>query len=142
KRSAFWRIEAFLCQRRKQKRIQIRLVTMPHRRKRPCPLPGFLAPRSMPVTTLTSSFHAQVLTLVPETARRILDIGCAAGRLGEAIKQRQAANVTGIELDESAAEEARSRLDTVVAGNIEEIDPGFSPHNFDCVVCGDILEHL
>ena len=41
----------------------------------------------------------EVLALVPESARRVLDIGCGAGRLGEAIKARQQAEVVGIELE-------------------------------------------
>ena len=44
----------------------------------------------------------EVVALVPDTARRVLDIGCGAGRLGEAIKQRQQANVSGIEFDAQA----------------------------------------
>ena len=49
----------------------------------------------------------EILALVPETARAVLDIGCGAGRLGEAIKARQQAEVVGIELNESAAAAAR-----------------------------------
>ena len=79
---------------------------------------------------------------MPETARRILDIGCAAGRLGEAIKQRQSAHVTGIELDEVAAQESRTRLDEVIVGNVEEMDSANGSATFDCILCGDILEHL
>ena len=39
----------------------------------------------------------EVLALVPETALAVLDIGCGAGRLGEAIKLRQRAEVIGVE---------------------------------------------
>ena len=46
----------------------------------------------------------EVVALVPESARRVLDIGCGAGRLGEAIKQRQQASVCGIEFNARAAE--------------------------------------
>src|ERR1039458_2737735 len=41
----------------------------------------------------------EVQALVPTDARRILDVGCSSGRLGEALKQRQAAEVVGVELD-------------------------------------------
>ena len=80
--------------------------------------------------------------LVPETARRVLDIGCGAGRLGEAIKQRQQAKVSGIELDADAAAAARERLDHVWAGDIEELDLEIPPGSFDAIVCADVLEHL
>ena len=84
----------------------------------------------------------EVLALVPATARRVLDIGCGAGRLGEALKARQQAEVVGIELDEAAAAAARQRLDEVIVGDIERLDLDFPPGSFDAIVCGDILEHL
>jgi len=84
----------------------------------------------------------EVLALIPETARRVLDIGCGAGRLGEAIKQRQGANVSGIEFDARAAAAARQRLDQVWAGDVEQLDLKIPPGSFDAIVCADILEHL
>jgi 2-polyprenyl-3-methyl-5-hydroxy-6-metoxy-1,4-benzoquinol methylase len=53
----------------------------------------------------------EVLALVPETARAVLDIGCGSGRLGEALRARQRAEVGGVELNEAAATAARTRLD-------------------------------
>ena len=79
---------------------------------------------------------------MPESARRVLDIGCGAGRLGEAIKQRQQASVCGIELDARAAEAARQRLDHVWAGDVERLDIQIAPGSFDAIVCADVLEHL
>ena len=84
----------------------------------------------------------EVLALIPETARAVLDIGCGAGRLGEAIKARQQAEVVGIELNEAAAAAARLRLDQVFVGDIERLDLPLPPGPFDAIVCGDILEHL
>jgi 2-polyprenyl-3-methyl-5-hydroxy-6-metoxy-1,4-benzoquinol methylase len=82
----------------------------------------------------------ELLALVPHTAQRVLDIGCAAGRLGEAIKARQQAEVTGIERDEAAAARARGRLDRIVVSSLEQVE--FETASFDCIICGDILEHL
>ena len=84
----------------------------------------------------------EVLALIPEMARRVLDIGCGAGRLGEAIKQRQEANVSGVEFDANAAAAARQRLDHVWAGDIEQLDLKIPPGSFDAIVCADVLEHL
>ena len=84
----------------------------------------------------------EVLALIPETARAVLDIGCGAGRLGEAIKGRQPAEVVGIELNEAAATAARRRLDQVFVGDVEVLDLPLPPGRFDAIVCGDILEHL
>jgi O-antigen biosynthesis protein len=84
----------------------------------------------------------EVLALVPATARSVLDIGCGAGRLGEALKARQETRVVGVELNEIAASAARQRLDDVLVGDIERLDLDFPPGSFDAIVCGDILEHL
>ncbi len=84
----------------------------------------------------------EVMALVPETARYVVDVGCGAGRLGEAIKARQNAHVVGIELDPGAASEARRRLDEVFEGDVERLELPFPTDAFDAVICGDILEHV
>ena len=82
------------------------------------------------------------MALIPETARSVLDIGCGAGRLGEAIKARQQAEVVGIELDEGAAAAARSAHRPGFCRRCRALDLPLPPGRFDAIVCGDILEHL
>lgn len=84
----------------------------------------------------------ELLELIPRSARTVLDVGCGAGRLGEALKARQGAEVVGIELDGHAAGLARGRLDRVLVGDVELTEPDLAPRSFDAVVCGDVLEHL
>ena len=84
----------------------------------------------------------ELLALIPPSAKRVLDIGCGAGMLGAAIKARQPVTVCGIELDQTATETARTRLDQVWVGDAEEVEPDLPPASFDAIVCGDILEHL
>jgi 2-polyprenyl-3-methyl-5-hydroxy-6-metoxy-1,4-benzoquinol methylase len=85
----------------------------------------------------------ELLSLIPGTARKVLDVGCGTGRLGETLKARQAAEVVGIEYDERAADSARRRLDRVVVSDVEALAAdGFPADTFDVVVCGDVLEHL
>ena len=84
----------------------------------------------------------EILARIPQSARRVLEIGCGAGRLGAALKARQSAEVVGVEFNEGAAAAARQRLDRVVVGDIEQMEPGFTAGSFDCVVCADVLEHL
>jgi 2-polyprenyl-3-methyl-5-hydroxy-6-metoxy-1,4-benzoquinol methylase len=84
----------------------------------------------------------ELLELVPPTARRVLEVGCGAGKLGESIKLRQDAEVVGIELVPEAAERARDRLDEVHLGDAETLPLDFTDEPFDCVVCGDVLEHM
>ena len=86
-----------------------------------------------------------IINLIPGNSKRILDVGCSIGTVGEQIKKRNNdAKVTGIELNETMAEIAKGKLDQVIIGNIEEIDLAsyFHKGEFDCMIFGDILEHL
>ena len=78
---------------------------------------------------------------VPVTARRVLDLGCASGALGSALKARQACEVVGVERDEAYAADAAARLDRVVTADLETLELG-ELGRFDCLVAGDVLEHL
>ncbi len=82
-----------------------------------------------------------VLALVPP-ARLILDVGCASGRLGEALKRTTGAEVWGVEPDGTLVREARRRLDRVLATTVEETIGTLRGERFDVVVCADVLEHL
>jgi GT2 family glycosyltransferase/tetratricopeptide (TPR) repeat protein/2-polyprenyl-3-methyl-5-hydroxy-6-metoxy-1,4-benzoquinol methylase len=84
----------------------------------------------------------ELLALIPHSARTVLDIGCGAGRLGEALKARQECEVVGIEMDEVASRSAREHLDRVLVGDVERMELDFRPGSFNVVVCGDVLEHL
>lgn len=84
----------------------------------------------------------ELLELIPRDARSVLDIGCGAGMLGAALKQRQSARVVGLERDPRAASLARGRLDGVIERDLESEGWDFSAASFDAIVCGDIVEHL
>ena len=86
--------------------------------------------------------HALLVELVGRD-KRVLDVGCASGYLGEALKAR-GCTVVGVETDEEAAEAAKGVLDEVVVGDIGAIDvvARFGAGRFDAVVFGDVLEHV
>jgi GT2 family glycosyltransferase/Flp pilus assembly protein TadD/2-polyprenyl-3-methyl-5-hydroxy-6-metoxy-1,4-benzoquinol methylase len=84
----------------------------------------------------------EIQALVPKTARNILDVGCAAGRLGAALRARQPCEVTGIECLPEMAEAARQVLDTVYAGDALEVSRTLPSHHYDCIIMADVLEHL
>ena len=86
----------------------------------------------------------EIVELIPESVRRVLDIGCGAGQMGRAIKeQRAGVEVMGFEIEPRAGEVARRYLDGVTIGNIEEIEHLPYPEGyFDCITFGDVLEHL
>ena len=77
---------------------------------------------------------------VPASARRVLDLGCASGALGAALKAR-GATVVGIERDPAYAAAARERLDEVIEADLETFDPT-TLGRFDVLIAGDVLEHL
>jgi SAM-dependent methyltransferase len=79
---------------------------------------------------------------VPAEAERILDIGCATGAFGAAIQARQQCRVVGIELNPELATRAGQQLDHVLQQSVEDIPEATFAGEFDCIVCGDVLEHL
>ncbi len=83
---------------------------------------------------------------LPSECRNVLDLGCATGEVGAAVKRRiPGARVTGVELDGPMAAIAASKLDRVVAADLEDaqaIAQALGGEPFDGVVAGDILEHL
>ena len=80
---------------------------------------------------------------VPLHTRRLLDVGCGQGLLASTLKrERGLIEASGIEIIESAWNEARKVLDTCLLGSIEEMDLPFPDDHFDCIICADVLEHL
>lgn len=93
--------------------------------------------------TYPDAVNPDVLMRIPLSAATVLDIGCGKGATGLEYKRRNpAVRYFGIEQDVEAASVALTRLDEVIVGNIEEIAAPFEPEQFDCIVLGDVLEHL
>ena len=88
----------------------------------------------------------EVQALVPRDARRVLDLGCASGALGGALKARQPVEVVGVEVDPDYARDAAGRLDRVIEADVEELAgrDGLAAElgRFDCLIAADVLEHL
>ncbi|MBN1656833.1 MAG: class I SAM-dependent methyltransferase [Anaerolineae bacterium] len=100
----------------------------------------------MSASHLTKSCYTahrrEILPLVPPSATRILDVGCAHGYLGRTIKEMRAAEIVGIEINVDQAEQARQFLDRVYVEDIETFLPPYPDEHFDCLIMADILEHL
>ena len=94
------------------------------------------------LTNRQGTSHALLVEMAGAN-KRILDVGCDTGYLGEALATF--GNYTaGFEANAATAELARSRLDRVEVGDLESTDlvEMFGRDSFDVVIFGDVLEHL
>ena len=83
-----------------------------------------------------------VLDLIPDAAKVVVDVGCGPGVTARALKaQRPDVTVYGVEPLASEAETARMHLDGVLSGVVE----GALPADWerpDAVLFADVLEHM
>ncbi len=91
-------------------------------------------------------FNPALLEVLAHPPRTLLDIGCASGLLGQAVKSRNpACRTIGIEPNEATARLAAQNLDCVLCGKFEDFNleaEGIAPGSVDTVVAADVLEHM
>jgi len=91
----------------------------------------------------TGTRDAEVAPLLAGPADRALELGCGEGATLAALKRRGLVGwAAGIEIAAAAAAVARTRLDRVVAGNVESLPDAELPRDLDLILCLDVLEHL
>jgi 2-polyprenyl-3-methyl-5-hydroxy-6-metoxy-1,4-benzoquinol methylase len=77
------------------------------------------------------------------SARNVLELGCAAGRLGQKYKQSHPKTTwVGVDCNADALELAGQRLDGTFRINLDDDHLDTVGQGYDCVVMGDLLEHL
>ena len=88
--------------------------------------------------------NPDLLDRIPLNARTVVEVGCGSGALGAIYKLRNPqVRYIGVEAMPGPAAEAAKVLDQVIVGNAE--NPrlfGDDVQNVDCLVYGDVLEHL
>lgn len=85
----------------------------------------------------------EIIGLVPEGVESLLDVGCYTGEFSRALKSvRPSITVYGVELEARPARMAQHHVDEVVQADVENFNFDFGGHKFDCIVFGDVLEHL
>lgn len=89
-----------------------------------------------------SNSRPEVQQFVSPSSKKILDVGCAAGFLGHALKIKNNAEVWGVEINKDAAEKALHKIDRVVVKPIEDAINDLPDSYFDTIICADVLEHL
>jgi 2-polyprenyl-3-methyl-5-hydroxy-6-metoxy-1,4-benzoquinol methylase len=82
-----------------------------------------------------------IQALIEARGKRILDVGCAAGEFGGALKRAGATEVIGIECAPEAAARAREKLDHVFVGDVQSLRLPLDEGSFDYIIFADVLEH-
>ena len=91
-----------------------------------------------------SAFDKLSSSFVPKGSR-VLDLGCANGKIGHFMEKYLDCRVTGVEMNPSLAQKAARRLTKVIIGDLE------NPHTqttilkqnkFEVLFASGILEHL
>ena len=83
-----------------------------------------------------------IIALIPNDARRVLDTGCGFGLMGKRLKEKLDIEVVGIENEKGVINVAKNNVDKLIIGDVEDLKLPFERGYFDCIVYGDILEHL
>ena len=89
------------------------------------------------------SCHGQILAHI-DRGSKILEFGCATGVFSRHLKEEYSCHVTGIELNSTAATEAKKVLDRVIVADLNcgEWYGELEGEKFDCIIFADVLEHL
>lgn len=106
------------------------------------PSPSFVGARNYGEHGYYDDPRWELLSLIPSGTRRMLDVGCGTGRLGRQVKTTRPCLVVGIERNEDAAKKAREILDEVLIEDVDGLGASFQGGEFNCIVFGDVLEHL
>jgi SAM-dependent methyltransferase len=88
------------------------------------------------------SIREDLIRFIPPESRRILEVGCAGGRTGRALRERCFEEIVGIEINEEVAQNGKPYYDQLLIGDVEKMDLPFEKGHFDCLLYGDVLEHL
>jgi 2-polyprenyl-3-methyl-5-hydroxy-6-metoxy-1,4-benzoquinol methylase len=102
-----------------------------------------LSAGSLVVTDVEYYKHVRydVLAHVPETAKRVLSIGCGEGWTEKQLVER-GISVTAVELNPDAARLAAQAGIHVICGDAHETDLASAGGLFDCLIYADVLEHI
>jgi 2-polyprenyl-3-methyl-5-hydroxy-6-metoxy-1,4-benzoquinol methylase len=87
------------------------------------------------------TLRTEMLNYIPDTAIRLLEVGCGEGGFCRQLKNDQR-EVWGLEINPDAAAKAATVCDRVLVGSFDEQLQHLPADYFDCVIFNDVLEHL
>ncbi len=88
------------------------------------------------------SVRHDMIGLIPPGARRILEVGCGGGATGKELKEKGIEEIAGIEIIDDVARSALPYYDALHIGDVEAMTLPYEAGHFDCILYGDVLEHL
>ena len=83
-----------------------------------------------------------LVAMLERMPRTVLEVGCGTGNTLGYLKEHGTQQTFGIEVNSAIAEEARKQVDHIAVGDIETMEWPFVDQVFDCIILGDVLEHL
>lgn len=89
--------------------------------------------------------NQELLSLIPDDAQRVVEIGCMLGAMAQSYRATHpAAEYVGVDIDPDYARAAAQHCTRALAGDIEQLAPEVFDSLFpsDCWIFGDCLEHL
>lgn len=90
-----------------------------------------------------SAARTDLVDLINGKGLKVLEVGCGDGATGAVLVERKIANrLTGIEVHEPSARLAERHFDDILIGDVTTVLPRLRGQNYDCVMLGDVLEHL
>lgn len=99
----------------------------------------------MKSTPAYTAINPEIFSLIPDSARKIVDVGCMLGQMAFACKElKKDIHYTGIEIDPEYANIAANYCDEVFIEDVEILNDYQMEHfaGSDCWIFGDCLEHL
>lgn len=98
----------------------------------------------MEQTPIHDNHNPDLLRLIPQSSKNVIEIGCSSGALAREFKRSNNVNWIGVEIDASYAELANRHCDKTIITNIDDCDLDFYKEftDRDCWIFGDTLEHF
>ncbi len=100
----------------------------------------------MAVPDYYNRVNPDLLGVIPPDARTVLEIGCGTGVMARDYRRiNPSVRYLGVEMNPEAAAMAEEHINHVVVGDIAAVDPselGLGEGSVDCLVFGDVLEHM
>ncbi len=90
---------------------------------------------------MTNNSWSNMYSYIPEGSR-VLDVGCATGNFGAALRELKGCTVVGVDIDAADIAEAATKLTQAYMLDITQPGAAATLGTFDIVIFGDVIEHL